>query len=82
MKYEYTIFKPDSVEDILTAFNRDEPLPHIQIGHTLRLEIGDFSTKSDSRLVIQHVEVYLFDPARKPEPTIRIYIFLQERQRT
>lgn len=83
MSYEYEIYSPGSRRDVLATFSTDEPLPHIQVGHSLFLEHRNYSTKFDVRLEIVGVEVLLYFDSKyerlKPPKTM---VFLEERART
>jgi hypothetical protein len=58
--YAYEFYKPGSSEDTVATFSTDEPLPHIEVGHSLMLESDSYSTKIGYELVIVHVRTYLF----------------------
>ena len=58
--YEYQFYKPGSSEDTAATLSTDEPLPHIEVGHSLMLEADDYSTRMGHELVITHVRTYLF----------------------
>jgi hypothetical protein len=49
-----------SQEGVDTEFSAIEPFPHIQIGHSMKLQTFDYETKVTSRPVIEDVQVQLF----------------------
>lgn len=57
MLYEYEIYEPGSREKILTAFETEQPLPHVQVGHALWLTTPQFESSFAERLVIAEVEL-------------------------
>jgi len=79
-KYEYTIFQPNSTEEIAATFSTNEPLPHIQAGNSLLLESENVSTVAGFHQVITHVETYLFVPQDSVE-RIHTSVFLRSRDR-
>ncbi len=54
MQFEYSVsLSGETIHTIST----DEPLPHIQVGHHLRLDLRECSTKPGFCLQIERVEV-------------------------
>jgi hypothetical protein len=78
--YEYTIFAPGSTKEIAASFSTTDPVPHIQVGHSLTLQSNKFSTVAGHHQVIVHVETYLLVPRDSME-RIRTSVFLQDRER-
>jgi hypothetical protein len=81
MQYEYH-FYIDSREGIGSIISTDAPLPHIQVGHTLLLELPELATKMGHYWEILSVEVYLFLPADGPSRKVTTYVSLHEQARS
>jgi len=76
--YEYTFYRPGSAEEIAASFSTKSPLPHIQVGHFLIVESHDYSTTQGFHQVIRHIEMYLGFVVDPQEPTVRIWVFLED----
>ena len=82
MNYEYVFYRSGSTEDIASTISTTEPLPHIQVGHSLLLESDVHSQTMGYHLEIRHVEVYLFAPQTGAPPNrVRVSVYTLERDR-
>ena len=79
MNYEYRFFHPGSTERIAATVSTTEPLPCIQVGHSLILNFDDYSEKCGYHLEIRHEQVYLYGPAQNCSPSrVRIFVYSVE----
>ena len=75
MKYTYVIY--ESPELIAAEIRRDEPLPHLEVGHQLLLTTDDYPGKIGTALVVEHVRVCIIQ--RKQSLTqYEVHVFCRE----
>jgi hypothetical protein len=80
MKYEYHFYK-GSPEGSVSTISTDAPLPHIEVGNTLLLELPDLSTTAGYYWEIREVESFLFAPSDGQLRRIVIHVSVRERAR-
>ena len=82
MDYEYEFYEPGTREDATTVFTTDEPLPHIQIGHSVFLESYAYSTILGHRLKIADVEVLVIVGDKGDLRKVKTMVYFLEEERT
>lgn len=82
MWYKYHFYTSGNREDIGATVSTDAPIPYIQVGHTLQLELPALSTKAGYYWEIRAVEVYLFQPPQSDVAKIEIHVILREQARS
>jgi hypothetical protein len=80
MRYEYHFYK-GSREGSVSTISADAPLPHIEVGNTLLLELPDLSTRAGYCWEIREIESHLFVPSGGELRRIVIYVSVRERAR-
>jgi hypothetical protein len=81
VRYEYR-FYIGSWEDSTSTVSTDAPLPHIQVGHRLSLELPDLSTKAGYYWEIRDVEVYAHQPPNGALERVMIRVMIREQARS
>ena len=82
MLYQYEIYHPGSREDILLYLEREEPLPHLVVGHRLLLASPDYIQKFDVLLEIEEIEILIQSLGTEKLHGWKTMIYLREKART
>ena len=80
MRYDYHFYSGNR-EGNVSTISTTAPLPHIQVGNTLVLELPDLSTKAGYHWEIRGVEVYLFAQSIHELTKTDIHVTLGEQAR-
>lgn len=82
MEYQYEFYLPGSREDVVQLVTTDQPLPHIQIGHSLFLEGPGYSTRLGYRLKIRDVEVLVTVGEDEKFRLVKTMVYVVDEERT
>jgi hypothetical protein len=76
MRYDYQFYKPGSKNDVFATLSSEEPLSHIEVGHSMTIESQNYSTTPGHPVEIRGVEVHMgWNKFR-----LVVHVFLVERE--